>query len=219
MFSSRVYGDVASKWKASHPHVRLSGSGARAHCGAPVSPARMADVSSAIAAAVALAMGGDRGLLGSSNPTRKTSSSTSAAQPCSLPPETTLQAATAAAASKLTQGQDNSGLGRFYVIRATEDQPAPAAGHFVKVVSGPHNGYDAAVASVKDPRSHEGNGNDLGGNGSSGATLSCTQFQSHGTCEDRVLRFNSTKIQQLQSLICRVVSRSKRFWYATERLE
>ena len=144
----------------------------------------MADVSSAIAAAVALAMGGgDRGLLGSSNnPVGKTSSSTSAAHPGTLPPETTLQAARAAAASKPSQGQDNSGLGRFYVIRAADDQPAPAAGHFVKVVSGPHNGYDAAVASVKDPRSHEGNGNGSGGNGSSGAKLCCArcaQFPSY----------------------------------------
>ena len=47
-------------------------------------------------------------------------------------------------------GQDAafSSTGRFFVIRAAEQQPASNLGHFVHVVSGPHNGYNAAVASL-----------------------------------------------------------------------
>eukprot|EP00873_Tetraselmis_striata_P024196 jgi/Tetstr1/444460/TSEL_032343.t2 len=39
--------------------------------------------------------------------------------------------------------------GRFYVISAAEEQPAASMGHFVRIESGPHDGYDAAVASVQ----------------------------------------------------------------------
>mmetsp|Transcript_36178 Transcript_36178/g.102274 ORF Transcript_36178/g.102274 Transcript_36178/m.102274 type:complete len:826 (-) Transcript_36178:309-2786(-) len=47
-------------------------------------------------------------------------------------------------------GQDSgfSSSGRFFVIRAAEEQPASDMGHFVRIVSGPHNGYNAAVASL-----------------------------------------------------------------------
>jgi hypothetical protein len=112
----------------------------------------MADVSSALAEAIAKALGGDRGHFGSRNPTSSVTKIPKPPVSTTQPFETTLQAAAAASAAKASQGQENAGLGRFYVIRASEDQPAPAAGHFVKIISGPHNGYDAAVASVKGSR-------------------------------------------------------------------
>jgi hypothetical protein len=45
-------------------------------------------------------------------------------------------------------GKQEAGSGRYYVISAAEDQPAASVGHFVRIESGPHEGYEAAVASA-----------------------------------------------------------------------